>query len=127
MREDVTERLKALGYEVRDQDGWMLDFVIAKVENEIKDGCNLSDVPEGLREVAVDMAAGEFLMNMKASGQLTGFDLEAPAKQISQGDTSVTYAIGEGTLTPEQRLDKLIASLTTGHKGRFAAYRRVKW
>jgi len=55
MIENVKKRLEALGFTVTDD--WVLSFVCGKVENHIKNSCNVPAVPEGLREVAVDLAA----------------------------------------------------------------------
>lgn len=53
------------------------------------------------------MAAGQYLQAKKAAGclEMEGINLEPVAKQIQEGDTSVSFAVGEGSLTPEQRLD----------------------
>lgn len=127
MLEVVTERLASFGYVVTENDSWMLDFIIQKVENSIKNDCNIDSVPEGLHEVAVDMVVGEFLLNKKSKGQLEGFDLDAAIKQIKEGDTSVTFAIGEGDSSPEKRLDDLILYLMTYGKGKLVSYRCIKW
>lgn len=127
MLEDVTKRLASFGYEVTEADAWVLGFIIQKVENYIKDNCNVDVVPEGLHQIAVDMVVGEFLLGKKSTGQLEGFDLEAAVKQIHEGDTSVTFAIGDGSKTPEERLDELILYLMNYGKGKFAAYRCIKW
>ena len=127
MLEDVKERLASFGYQVTEADSWMLTFLIQKVENYIKNITNLSTIPEGLDNVAVDMVVGEFLLNKKSIGGLTGFDLEAAIKQIQEGDTSITYAIGEGDLTPEKRLDNLINYLLTHGERELLSYRCVKW
>jgi len=127
MFEDVVERLKSFGYEVTEIDNWMIEFLIQKIENSIKADCNINTIPEELHEIAVDMVVGEFLLNKKSRGQLEGFDLEAAVKQIHEGDTSVTFAIGDGSKTPEERLDELILYLMNYGKGKFAAYRCIKW
>lgn len=134
MLEDVTARLESLGYTVIEADSMVLQFIITKVENNIKTQCGVYDsetesiiVPDGLYNIAVDMVAGEFLFNKKAIGQLTGFDISAAVKQIQEGDTSVTYAIGSGDKTPEQRLDELIFYLMERGKGSFASYRSFQW
>lgn len=127
MLDDVKKRLESFGYIVTDVDAWVLDFIIKKVENHIKNQCNTSTVPEELHEIAVDMVVGEFLLNKKSRGQLEGFDLEAAVKQIHEGDTSVTFAIGDGSKTPEERLDELILYLMNYGKGKFASYRCIKW
>lgn len=127
MLEDVTKRLESFGYEVTEADDWMIEFLIQKIENSIKADCNINTIPEELHEIAVDMVVGEFLLNKKSRGQLEGFDLEAAVKQIHEGDTSVTFAIGDGSKTPEERLDELILYLMNYGKGKFAAYRCIKW
>lgn len=127
MLEDVTKRLESFGYEVTEADDWMIEFLIQKIENSIKVDCNINTIPEELYEIAVDMVVGEFLLNKKSRGQLEGFDLEAAVKQIHEGDTSVTFAIGDGSKTPEERLDELILYLMNYGKGKFAAYRCIKW
>ena len=127
MLEDVKQRLSSFGYEVIEDDTWVLEFIIQKVENYIKSNCNIDAIPEGLHQIAVDMSVGEFLLGKKSTGQLTGFDMEAAIKQIQEGDTSVTFAIGDGSKTPEERLDNLISHLLNYGKGSFASYRCIKW
>lgn len=127
MIEEVKARLASFDYEVVESDEYMLTFLIQKVENHIKNITNCFQVPEGLFNVAVDMVVGEFLLNKKSIGSLEGFNLEAAIKQIQEGDTSITYAIGEGDLTPEQRLDLLIDHLMNRGKNELLSYRCIKW
>jgi hypothetical protein len=127
MLEDVTARLASFGYTVITEDAWMLDFIIKKVENHIKNECNVITIPDELHQIAIDMVVGEFLLGKKSTGKLTGFDLEAAIKQIQEGDTSVTFAVGEGSSTPEKRLDILISFLMNNGKNNFASFRCVKW
>ena len=92
----------------------LLDIVISNVQYRVQNKTNRKDMPEGLVSVAVYMAVGEYLNMKKVSGQLEGFDLEAAIKQIQEGDTNTVFAIGDGNLTPEQRLNSLIDYLTNG-------------
>jgi hypothetical protein len=124
MLEDVKSRLVSLNYTPTEADTWILNFFIQKVENYIKNDCNISEIPEGLHQVAVDMAAGEFLLSKKSIGQLTGFDLDAAVKSITEGDTNVSFDISH---SPEQRLDALILYLMNHGKGQLASYRCIKW
>ena len=92
MLEAVTLRLKALGYEVKDEDAAVLDFNIQKAERTLKISANQREVPEGLFYVWVDMAAGLFLQDKKATGDLssfTAFDTDAPVKSITEGVITV--------------------------------------
>lgn len=124
MLEDVTARLASFGYTVTEGDAWMLNFIIAKVENHIKSECNLAEVPEGLHTIAVDMVVGEFLLNKKSMGSLEGFDLSVVVKQIQEGDTNVVF---DTSHSPEQRLDVLINYLMTYGKGALASFRCFRW
>ena len=126
MLEDVKERLASFDYQVTEADSWMLTFLIQKVENHIKNTCNVSTIPEELLNIAIDMAVGEFLLNKKSMGNLAGFNLETAIKQIQEGDTSITYAIGDGDLTPEKRLDLLINYLMD-HDKELISHRCIKW
>ena len=65
MLDMVKERLQSFGYEIQDGDEIILNFSIQKVENTIKNDCNVSSVPVGLVNIAVDMAVGEFLTAKK--------------------------------------------------------------
>lgn len=129
MLEQVKERLESFGYAIKEGDEALLAFSVQKVENTIKNECNVPAVPEGLKPVAVDMAAGEFLMFKKtfAPDDLAGIDLEPAVKQIQEGDTNVAFAIGEASLTPEQRLSAFLDYLLTHGRGEFSCYRRLRW
>ena len=112
MREDVVAMLTALGVTGAATDP-LLDMVITNVQWRIKNLTNLREVPEGLES--------------KANGQLEGFDLEAAVKQIQEGDTNISFAVGDGNSTPEQRLDSLINFLINGRMDEIYHYRRLVW
>lgn len=127
--EAVKERLNSFGYEVKVDDDFALTFCVEKVRSTIKNETNWQDVPEGLEQHAVDMAAGEFLLSKKtfAPADLEGLDLEYAVKQIQTGDTNTVFATGEGSLTPEQRLTTFINYLLSYGKAEFSAFRRIRW
>ena len=126
MREDVARLLSALGVAVSGLDT-ILDFVIRGVEETIRNETNQQSVPDGLKAAAVYQAVGQYLLLLKGAGRLEGFDLEAAVKQVQEGDTSVTYAVGEGTQTPERRLDTLLNWLAGYGREQLARYRRLEW
>lgn len=130
MREDIIERLASLGYTFDEgKDGWVIGFLIEKVTNTIKNKTNLSEIPEGLYQVVVDMVCGEFLKAKKASGDLNGFaaNLDVVAlKQKSQGDTSVSFAVDK-TMSAEERLEAVIDHLLNYGKPQFLRFRRFVW
>lgn len=127
MREKVVVMLTALSVAGAADDP-LLDIVLNNVQWRIKNLSNLSEIPEGLESLAVSMAVGEYLNMKKCSGQLEGFDLDAAAvKSIQEGDTNITFALGEGSSTPEQRLNSLIDYLINGRIGEIYRYRRLVW
>ena len=126
MLEDVTKWLAFYGYAVTQEDEWALEFIISGAEQCVKDQINRPEIPVGLRSMAVDMAAGEFLRRKKTTGSLEGFDLEAAfVSSVKEGDTTVSY--DGGAMTDEQRLDALIAQLTSVSRSQLARYRRLAW
>lgn len=128
MIDDVTTRLASFNYEVVASDAWVLSFIIDKVSKNIIQDCGVYDpvtskmiIPEGLKEIAVDRVVGEFLLSKKSTGQLTGFDLDAAIKSISEGDISIAYAV-----TPEERLNMLIGHLMHNEVD-LSMYRCIRW
>lgn len=129
MQEQVKERLQSFGYELQDEDEITLNFSVQKVENTIKNDCNVSAIPDGLGNIAIDMAVGEFLTAKKtfSPDSIAGLDLDAAVKQIQTGDTNTVFAVGEGSSTAEQRLDNFLNYLLTYGREQFSCYRRIRW
>ena len=129
MLERIKERLRSIGYAVKDSDDITINFAMQKVENTIKNDCNISAIPDGLMHIAIDMVVGEFLMSKKtfAPNDLLNFNLGAAIKQIQEGDTNISFAVGEGSKTDEQRLDGFIDYLLNYGRDEFITYRRFRW
>lgn len=129
MLDMVKERLQSFGYEIQDGDEIILNFSIQKVENTIKNDCNVSSIPDGLVNIAVDMAVGEFLTAKKtfSPDSIAGLDLDFVVKQIQTGDTNTVFATGEGSLTAEQRLNNFLNYLLTYGRDQFSCYRKIRW
>lgn len=129
MLDMVKERLQSFGYEIQEGDEFALTFAIQKVENIIKNDCNVSSIPDGLVHIAVDMAVGEFLTAKKtfSPDSIAGLDLDVAVKQIQTGDTNTVFATGEGSLTAEQRLNNFLNYLLTYGRGEFSCYRKIRW
>ena len=123
----VTARLDSLGYTATDADSAALDYNIKRAETKLKVSTNRLEVPEGLFYVWADMAAGLFLMDKKASGGLSGvFDFSAPAKSVSMGDTSVTFAIADmGSF--ENQFDAMLTKMANPDEDLILAFRRLTW
>lgn len=131
--EDVVARLQMLGYTVtvpaeQTQNADVL-YSINRAAEKIKANINRTEIPDGLHYTQVDMAAGLFLFDKKASGQLgEDFDFSAPAKTITEGDVSVAYAsAADGASTPEARFDALLAQFINPPESIFARFRRLLW
>lgn len=129
MLERIKERLQSIGYAVKDSDDIAINFAMQKVENTIKNDCNISAITDGLMNIAIDMVVGEFLMSKKtfAPDDLLNFNLDAAIKQIQEGDTNISFAVGEGSKTDEQRLDGFIDYLLNYGRDEFITYRRFRW
>ena len=128
MEAKVILYLEALGVQITTGDA-LLGMVIREVEQRLKNLSNQAELPEGLEPMAIRMVVGEYLSILKGMGLLniTTIDLEAAEKQIKEGDTQITYSVGEGTLTPEQRLDSLIAAMRSLNMAEIYRYRRLVW
>lgn len=123
----VVSRLAELGYVATDIDNTAIRRNIDKAEAQLRAETNQREVPEGLFYVWVDMAAGLFLSDKKAAGALNDvYNFSAPAKSISEGDTSVTFAIAD-TGSFEDQFDAMLAKMTTPDPDLIIAYRRLVW
>lgn len=129
MLPNVIKRLKSFGYTFDEKDTDTLNFIIEKTEELIKSTCGISDIPKAVHCAEVDMVTAEFLEQKKASepAALSAIDLDAAVKSIQEGDTTITYAVDSGTLTPERRLDLVIEMLKNSGRAVFCANRCVVW
>lgn len=128
---DVVVRLSALGVALSSapssSDDMLLKHAIDKVTNHINSQTNLLSIPNGLKEIAIDMVVGEFLLTKKAMGLLDieTLNFEAVAKQVQDGDTNVVFAV-EAIRTPEAQFDAFILYLQHGNTD-FIKYRVLTW
>lgn len=105
-----------------------ITFAIDKTTSLIKLNCNIDEVPEGLYEVAIDIACGEYLAALKASGQSVGEiidNLPKAIKSVNDGDTKVDFAVSD-TTNAEAQFQALINYLLNNRQG-FVHYRRLTW
>ncbi len=127
-------RISMFGYTiVSPGDDAVIEYLAGKVSADVSAFCNFEvcpdDIPSGLKFTVVDMIAGEFLRHKQtfAPESLSGLNLAAAIKQVTTGDTSTVFAVGEGSKTDEQRLSELIERLTAYDLKVLYRYRRVKW
>lgn len=128
---DVCNLLNEYGvFDVSESD-LFLDFAIMRAKETILTDIHHDEMPEGLKYTFIAMAAGFYLQDKKAAGQLKLESVDfssAPAKQIKEGDVQITFATAsDGSLTPEARFDALIHKLTHPDHSTLTRYRRLSW
>lgn len=127
VREDVIERLKHLGYTATENDYDHIDFELEKTLNYVMNYCNITIIPEIINYRIVDRVCADFLYYKKNSGSLNGFNYDAVIKSIKEGDTTLTYAVGQGEDTPENRFDSFVKQLERGFDKWITPHRRLRW
>lgn len=120
------ELLKALNYEVDENDGGLLYSCMLLVQNHIFNVCHISDIPDELVELMARRTVGEFLKLKNSVGMLNiaELDLSAPVTQIREGDTSVSFAAGTGDV---DKFNSLLKSLLNDNEQELICYRKLKW
>ena len=126
-RQKVIARLKQLGYTPVLEDNNQIDFELEKTINYVKNYCNITEIPDILDLRIIDRVCGYFLYYKKNSGSLSGFNYETVIKSIKEGDTTLTYAVGQGEDTPENRFDSFVKSLERGFDKWITPHRRLRW
>lgn len=126
-REMVIKRLKQLGYVPTVDDNETIDFELEKILNYVKNYCNITTIPDILDPRINDRVCSEFLFYKKNSGSLQGFNYDTVIKSIKEGDTTLTYAVGQGEDTPENRFDSFVKHLERGFDKWITPHRRLRW
>ncbi len=127
VRDDVIKRLKHLGYTATENDYEHIDFELEKTLNYVMNYCNITVIPNILNYRIIDRVCADFLFYKKNSGSLDGFNYDAVIKSIKEGDTTLTYAVGQGEDTPENRFDSFVKSLERGFDKWITPHRRLRW
>ncbi len=123
--EDVIKRLCGFGYHPKGSMHAVIELAINNAGERIKAETNRDEVPEGLRYIWIDMAAGAVLCDLMAAGQL-GDDIVFPgeAKRITEGDVTVEMSSGA---SGADVFRAAIERMASPPKGIFAAFRRLTW
>lgn len=124
--EDVVNRLVSFGFNPTEEDAWMIAYTTKGTMNHVLNEINHQTVPDGLREVVVDMICGEVLNAKFLSGQLdlTALDLDGMIQSVKEGDTTVSFS-AEGS--DESKLKGLLSWLIQGKGCDLLCYRKMRW
>lgn len=125
--EEVVERLAQLGYKTSTEDADQIEFETTKILNYVKNYCNITEIPEILDLRIIDRICADFLYYKKNSGSLEGFNYDVVIKQIKEGDTTISYAVGQGEDTPENRFDAFVKQLERGFDKWLCPWRKIRW
>lgn len=125
--DNVIERLNYLGYVVTEVDRPIIDFELKSAINYTLNYCNIIEIPEIVEPKLIDRVCSQFLYYKKNSGSLEGFNYDTVIKQIKEGDTAITYAVGQGEDTPENRFDSFVKKLELAYDKWLTPHRRLRW
>lgn len=124
--EPVLKRLDSFGCTPTADDAFLVGFSVQKVENSIKNDCNITEIPEGLVNAAVDMVCGVILLDKYRTGQLemSSLNLDGALESVKIGNASVTFS---NSASEDAKLNTLISILLDSGRSEFACYRKIKW
>ena len=120
---DVVNLIIACGYEVQENDVFMLDFTMRKEINEFLGVCHIASVPNKAKEQLARVIFANFLYIVKSTGKLN-INFEVAVKSLSMGDTSTTFA---DSVSAEQQFDTLLAMSMKLSNEVVQCYRRLAW
>ena len=126
-RQNIIDRLKQLGYTVSENEYNQVDFELQKIINYTLNYCNITEIPEIIEPRLIDRVCSDFLYYKKNSGGLEGFNYDAVIKSIKEGDTTITYAVGQGEDTQENRFDAFVKTLERGYDKWITPHRKLRW
>lgn len=126
-RDKIVDRLAQLGYVASAADYESIDFELSEAVNYTLNYCNITNVPEIVEPRLINRVCSSFLYYKKNSGSLEGFNYDAVIKSIKEGDTTLTYAVGQGEDTPENRFDAFVKKLELGYDKWLTPHRRLRW
>lgn len=126
LAESVLKRLDSFCCEIKTSDTFLIAFSIEKVEQTIKNECNVTEIPEGLSNVAIDMVCGEVLSCKHRVGQLelSELNLDGALESVKVGNATVSF---DNNTSDEIKFNTLISVLSNAGRGQFACYRKIKW
>lgn len=110
----MLDKLKLLLGIKDDSKDAILEFTLDRVEEIIKNYCNITEIPEELNTTVLSMAME--LYRLENFGNEEG---KKEVKSIQVGDTTTTFETSKDMNIAEE--------LLKNYKAQLASYRRVKW
>ena len=95
----------------------ILSFVLDTVQSEVKNYCNIEEIPAELENIVVRMAVDLY----RSEGYGSAAAPQA-AKSVSRGDVTIAY--GDGGATAEITGGKAVLD---DYKAQLQAFRRLRW
>jgi len=124
MLERLIARLGELGLSPPTEDKPLLETLLEGAVRSLIAETGQSTLPKELEPAMLDMASGEYLAFRKSAGRLEEFEEEQVVRQMSQGDTSITYAVEFGQISS---VEVLIEKLKTPPAALLNQWRRMRW
>jgi len=122
--EHVQKRLGELGMVPPEQDEALLATMLQGARRYLLARIGQDELPEDAEVIVVDIAAGEYLLWRQGKGDLDGFEAEYAIRQMSQGDTSITYAVANEGGNPTE---VLVQRLLNPPEAVINRWRRMRW
>ena len=127
MTNAVMDRLESLAYHIVGEDSLLIKILIEGVTTEILIKCNITELPDELKPMAVDAVCGRFLDQKHSSKQLEDYDFATAVSSITEGDISISYSTSSGTSNPEETFKACIKEMAKLNPYKLHAFRRLKW
>lgn len=125
IRSNLIGLLKSIHYEVKDDDNWLIDYLLKEIENDILNFCNIKELPEQLRYILVRRVAGRFLLaKISSNGLGESFDYSTAVKEIREGDVSISYADGADY---KSIFITQVSAMASFGEDELIGFRRLKW
>lgn len=120
------ELLQLIGIKLSTDDESLISFCVKFAAQTVKNKCNVSEVPEGLKYATAYMACGEFLQMKHQTGTLDAdsIDFDAAASALTIGDVRIDYPDGSNA---SSKVDTLISFLLTSKGSELACFRKLRW
>ncbi len=121
---EILKKLEIINIETFEADEYIIAFAINKVHSAIKTLINTSVLPGEIKDIFIDRVCGEVLYTKYIRDELPeNLSEENLIKQMSLGDTTVSYDTSQG----ENKLLSLIEYLKTSGAGELLCYRKLTW